>query len=75
MVNIMLYDQHNLENKVIIWQRGANYPKSFLIMDQCIGQEEMLILQWDLYAIHYSDEFYKVDSDYPDLFILKEKFK
>lgn len=44
-------------------------------MDQNIGSKEMLILEWGLYAIHYCDEFYKVDTDYPYLFVLKERFK
>lgn len=76
MLDIKLYDQHDLENKVIIWRKSdEDYPKSFLVMNQNIWSKEMLILEWGLYATHYCDEFYKVDTDYPYLFVLKERFK
>lgn len=76
MLDIKLYDQHDLENKVIIWRKvDEDYPKSFLVMNQNIGSKEMLILEWGLYGAHYCDEFYKVDEDYPYLFVLKERFK
>ena len=74
MLDVSLYDQHDLENKIIIWRKYNDYPRSFRVTDQFIDATEMLISEYDLYAIHYADGFYKVDTDYPCLFIVKELY-
>lgn len=68
-----IYDQHDLQNKTIIWCR-YNYPKTFHVEEQCIGMNSMVISECSLYRIHECDEFHKVDIDYPSLFIAKELY-
>lgn len=73
MLDASLYDQHDLQNKTIIWLKYGYY-KSFHIEEQCVGGDAMVISECSLYAMHEADEFYKVDTDYLGLFIVKELY-
>ena len=72
MIDIQLYDKHDLQNKTIIWYKYGQY-KSFHIEEQCVGGDTMVISECHLYKIHEANEFYKVDIDYDGLFIVKEQ--
>ena len=51
MLDASLYDQHDLQNKTIIWLKYGYY-KSFHIEEQCVGGDTMVISECSLYAIH-----------------------
>lgn len=75
MIRIQLYDKHELQNKILIWYNNpTNRPISFIVMSPHIGEEEMDVDTDGLYSPHFNDIFWKTDTDYPNLFLLKEKY-
>lgn len=75
MIRIQLYDKHELQNKILIWYNNpTNRPISFIVMSPNIDEEEMDVDTDGLYSPHFNDTFYKTDTDYPNLFLLKEKY-
>ena len=75
MIRIQLYDKHELQNKILMWcNNPTNRPISFIVMPPNIGEEEMDVDTDGLYSPHFNDTFWKTDTDYPNLFLLKEKY-
>ena len=75
MIRIQLYDKHELQNKILIWYNNpTNRPISFIVMSPNISEEEMDVDTDGLYNPHFNDTFWKTDTDYPNLFLLKEKY-
>lgn len=75
MIRIQLYDKHELQNKILIWYSNqTNRPISFVVMSPNIGEEKMDVYTDELYSPHFNDTFWKTDTDYPNLFLLKEKY-
>ena len=75
MIRIQLYDKHELQNKILIWYNNpTNRPISFIVMSPNIGEEEMDVDTDGLYSPHFNSTFWKTDTDYPNLFLLKEKY-
>lgn len=75
MIRIQLYDKHELQNKILIWYNNpTNRPVSFIVMSPNISEEEMDVDTDGLYSPHFNDTFWKTDTDYPNLFLLKEKY-
>lgn len=75
MIQIQLYDKHELQNKILIWYNNpTNRPISFIVMSPNIGEEEMDVYTDGLYSPHFNGTFWKTDTDYPNLFLLKEKY-
>lgn len=75
MIDIALYDQHDLENKILIWCRNpASQLISFRIMQANIGEEYMDVCSGGPYSPHFDDIFWKTDIDYPNLFLVKELY-
>lgn len=75
MIRIQLYDKYELQNKILIWYNNpTNRPISFIVMSPNIGEEEMDVDTDGLYSPHFNDTFWKTDTDYPNLFLLKEKY-
>lgn len=75
MIRIQLYDKHELQNKILIWYNNpTNRPISFIVMSPNIGEEEMDVDTDGLYSPHFNNTFWKADTDYPNLFLLKEKY-
>ena len=75
MVRIGLYDKHDLQGKILIWfNNPTSMPISFIVMSLNIGEEEMDVYTDELYSPHFSDTFWKTDTNYPNLFLLKEKY-
>lgn len=75
MVRIQLYDKHDLQGKILIWLNNpTGIPISFIVMSLNIGKEEMGVDTGCLYSPHFNDTFFKTDTDYPNLFLLKEKY-
>lgn len=75
MIRIGLYDKHDLQGKILIWPNNpTNIPISFIVMSLNIGEEEMDIGTDGLYSPHFSNIFWKTGTDYPNLFLLKEKY-
>ena len=75
MIRIQLYDKHELQNKILIWYNNpTNRPISFIVMSPNIGEENMDVCTDGLYSPHFDSIFWKTDTDYPNLFLLKEKY-
>lgn len=75
MVRIGLYDKHDLQGKILIWfNNTTSMPISFIVMSLNIGEEEMDVYTDGLYSPHFNSPFLKTDTDYPNLFLLKEKY-
>lgn len=75
MVRIGLYDKHDLQGKILIWfNNQTSMPISFTVMSLNIGKEEMDVYTDGLYSPHFNSIFLKTDTDYPNLFLLKEKY-
>lgn len=75
MIRIQLYDKHELQNKILIWYNNpTNRPISFIVMSPNIGEEEMDVGTDGPYSPHFNETFWKTDTDYPNLFLLKEKY-
>ena len=75
MIRIQLYDKHDLQGKILIWYNNpTNRPISFIVMSPNIGEEEMDVDTDGLYSPHFNSTFWKTDTDYPNLFLLKEKY-
>lgn len=75
MVRIGLYDKHDLQGKILIWLNNpTNMPISFMVMSLNIDEEVMDVCTDGLYSPYSNSTFWKTDSDYPNLFLLKEKY-
>lgn len=75
MVRIELYDKHDLQGKILIWfNNPTSMPISFTVMSLNIGEEQMDVYTDGLYSPHFNSTFWKTDTDYPNLFLLKEKY-
>lgn len=75
MVRIELYDKQDLQGKILIWfNNPTRMPISFMVMSLNIGEEEMDVYTDGLYSPHFNSTFWKTDTDYPNLFLLKEKY-
>ncbi len=75
MVRIELYDEQDLQGKILIWcNNPTSMPISFMVMSLNIGEEEMDVYTGGLYSPHFNNTFWKTDTDYPNLFLLKEKY-
>lgn len=75
MVQIQLYDEYELQDKILIWYKNpTNRPISFKIMWQNNGEEEMDVCSGGPYQPHFNDTFWKTDTDYPNLFLVKEQY-
>lgn len=75
MIRIGLYDKHDLQGKILIWfNNPTRMPISFTVMSLNIGEEEMDVYTDGLYNPHFDSTFWKTDTDYPNLFLLKEKY-
>lgn len=75
MVRIGLYDKHDLQGKILIWFKSpTSMPISFIVMSLNIGEEQMDVYTDGLYRPHFNNTFWKTDTDYPNLFLLKEKY-
>lgn len=75
MVRIGLYDKHDLQGKILIWfNNPTSMPISFTVMSLNIGEERMDVYTDGLYSPHFNSGFWKTDTDYPNLFLLKEKY-
>lgn len=75
MVRIELYEKHDLQGKILIWfNNPTSMPISFIVMSLNIGEEEMDVDKDGLYSPHFNKTFWKTDTDYPNLFLLKEKY-
>lgn len=49
-------------------------PISFQVMSVNYGLEEMDVCNGGPYNPHFNDTFWKIDVDYPNLFLVKEKY-
>ena len=75
MVRISLYDRHDLQGTILIWfNNQTRTPISFTVMSLNIGEEEMDVYTDGLYSPHFNNTLWKTDTDYPNLFLLKEKY-
>lgn len=75
MIDIQLYDKHELQGKILIWHNNpTNSVISFRIMLQNNGEERMDVCNGGQYRPHFNDTFWKTDVDYPNLFLVKELF-
>ena len=75
MVRIGLYDKHDLQGKILIWFKNpTSMPISFIVMSLNIGEEQMDVYTDGLYRPHFNNTFWKTGTDYPNLFLLKEKY-
>lgn len=75
MIKIQLYDKQDLQGKILIWfHNPTSHPISFRVMLLNIGEEEMDVCNGGPYGPHFNDTFWKTDTDYPNLFLLKEKY-
>lgn len=75
MVRIELYDKHDLQGKILIWFNDpTSMPISFTVMSLNIGEEKMDVYTDGLYRPYFNSTFWKTDTDYPNLFLLKEKY-
>jgi hypothetical protein len=75
MIRIGLYDKQDLQGKILIWfNNPTSMPISFMVMSLNIGEAEMDVYKDGLYSPHFNNTFWKTDTDYPNLFLLKEKY-
>lgn len=75
MVRIELYDRQDLQGKILIWfNNPTGMPISFQVMFVNYGLEEMDVCSGGPYSPHFNSTFWKTDTDYPNLFLLKEKY-
>ena len=75
MVRIQLYDKQDLQGKILIWfNNPTGMPISFIVMSLNIGEDKMDVYKDGLYSPHFNSTFWKTDTDYPNLFLLKEKY-
>ena len=75
MVRIELYDKQDLQGKILIWYNNpTSIPISFTVISLNIGEEEMDVYTDGLYSPHFNSTFWKTDTDYLNLFLLKEKY-
>lgn len=75
MIRIGLYDKHDLQGKILIWFNNPTcMPISFMVISLNIGEEQMDVYTDGLYSPHFNSTFWKTDTDYPNLFLLKEKY-
>lgn len=75
MIDRALYDNYDLNNKIIIWfTRYSHTYKCFKVISQRIGCDGMSISGFGLYTSYMDDIFWKQDMDAPDLFVVKELY-
>lgn len=76
MIDRDLYDNHDLDNKIIIWDLSwRNEYKSFKILSQRIGLDGMNIGKSDLFHSYRDTIFWKQDTDLPQLFVVKKLYR
>lgn len=76
MIRRDLYDNQDLNNKIIIWELSRrNEYKSFKILSQRIGLDSMNIGECDLFRSYGDTIFWKQDTDLPRLFVVKKLYR
>lgn len=70
-----LYDNQDLDNKIIIWFTAYNSKyQCFNVINQRIGMDGMSICKSELYNGYTGSIFWKQDMDFPNLFVVKELY-
>jgi hypothetical protein len=76
MIDRDLYDKQDLDNKIIIWHlHWRNEYKSFKILSQRIGLDGMNVGKCDLFRSYGDTIFWKQDTDFPQLFVVKKLYR
>jgi hypothetical protein len=76
MIRRDLYDNQDLDNKIIIWDLSwRNEYKSFKILSQRIGLDGINIGECDLFRSYGDTIFWKQDIDLPRLFVVKKLYR
>ena len=76
MIRLDLYDKQDLDNKIIIWHlRWRNEYKSFKILNKRIGFNGMNIGKSDLFRSYGDTIFWKQDTDFLQLFVVKKLYR
>lgn len=76
MIRRDLYDNQDLDNKIIIWDLSwCNEYKSFKILSQRIDLDGMNIGECDLFHSYEDTIFWKQDIDLPRLFVVKKLYR
>lgn len=76
MIRCDLYDKQDLDNKIIIWHLHlSNKYKSFKILSQRIDLDGMNIGKCDLFHSYGYHIFWKQDTNFPQLFVVKKLYR
>lgn len=76
MIRRDLYDKQDLDNKIIIWHLNwRNEYRTFKILSQRIDLDGMNVFKCDLFRSYGDTIFWKQDTDFPRLFVVKELYR
>ena len=76
MIRRDLYDKQDLDNKIIIWHvHWRNEYRTFKILSQRIDLDGMKVFKCDLFRSYGGTIFWKQDTDFPQLFVVKELYR